>query len=122
MSQEITSSLSLSIANGNLSFSRSISNKIDMAGTHFGEVAQTIGTTEEALAINTDIATLGIALFRNLDATNYVTIGIVVSATYYPFARLKPGEAYPLRLEPGVAYYAKAHTASVVLEHAVAED
>ncbi len=63
-----------------------------------------------------DVSTLGVALFRNLDATNYVEVGIDVAAAFYPFVKLLPGEAWPMRMGT-LAPYAKANTAAVRLQY-----
>ena len=82
---------------------------------------QSIGTTEEALAVG-DVATLGYAFFRNVDATNFVTIGTYVSAVYYPAMKLKAGEAICVRLDSTKTYYAKADTAAVKLLYKIWND
>jgi hypothetical protein len=122
MAQEITINMTLTATKQFLSLSRIANVKIDMAGTHYGVCAQAIGTTQEALAINSDIATNGVTWLRNLDATNYIEVGVVVSATFYPLLKLKAGEAQVIRLATGVTAYAKANTATAILEHAVLED
>ena len=80
----------------------------------FAGGVQSIGTSEEAIAIG-DIATLGMAFFQNCDATNFVTVGTFVAATYYPAVKLKAGEVAALRLVSGLTYYAKADGAAVKL-------
>ena len=70
----------------------------------------------------TDLTTNGIALFWNRDPANFVTIGVKPAATYYPLLRLKFGEAFPVRLEPGVTPYAKADTDAVKLERIILDD
>lgn len=73
---------------------------------------QTIGTTHEAVAFG-DIAP-GLVFAQNLDATNYVELGVVVSATFYPLVKLSAGAKFPtlFQLASGVTLYAKANTAS----------
>lgn len=80
---------------------------------------QSIATTSTgtALAIAAGVAAAGgWAWFRNIDATNYVTIGVQVSGTYYPLVRLNAGEAAVFRLGV-ITPYAVANTAAVILEH-----
>src|SRR4051794_16391060 len=100
MASEISISSSLSVNKGSLQLSRSANFRADMPGTEFGQAGQIIGfSAHEALAINADIGTKGVAWFRNLDATNYVEIGVQDgSSNFIPFAKLKPGEGYPIRL------------------------
>lgn len=82
---------------------------------------QSIGTAAEALAVG-DVATLGVAFFRNCDATNFVTVGTYVAATYYPAIKLKAGEVAALRLVSGLTYYAQADTAAVKLLYKIWND
>ena len=81
---------------------------------------QEIGTTEEALGLG-DVTTPGIAVFENLDDTNYVEIGSYVGGTFYPFLKLKPGEKWIGRLAI-TAPYAKANTAAVELDYRIYDD
>jgi hypothetical protein len=71
----------------------------------------TVGTSEETLTV-TDIGTLGVAYFLNLDPTNYVQLGV---STGVYFCRLKPAASdmpAMFRLEPGVTIYGKANTSA----------
>jgi hypothetical protein len=123
MPNEITLTQTLLLKNGTLTWDPKLTTQnIDQAVPGVSDQTQTIPTSATAINVSTEIATLGVALIKNLDETNYIQIGLVVSATFYPFARIKPTEAYPLRLEPGVTYYGKAHTASVKLRFAVLND
>ena len=40
---------------------------------------------------------MGYAFFRNIDATNYVEIGVQISTVFYAFAKLKAGEVAVVR-------------------------
>ena len=64
------------------------------------------------------ITTPGFAVFQNLDLVNYVEIGIQVSAAFYPFLKLKPGEQGMLRLGTLVPY-ARADTLAVKLFYVI---
>ena len=67
------------------------------------------------------IATPGFAVFQNLDAANYVEIGIDVGATFYPFMKLKAGEQGMVRL--GIAApYAQSDTAPISLFYIIYDD
>lgn len=122
MAQEITSTVSLTATKGFLSVNRSTSNRIDMSGTsQYAGGAPSIPTTAGGTALVMDsVGTSGLSYFRNLDATNYVEIGVVVSGTFYPFVKLKAGEACVLRLGTN-APYARANTAAVVLDYTILE-
>jgi hypothetical protein len=113
MANEITVNVSLGVRNGNLSDSFSPGaltfTQAAIGGPYPGY--QTIGTTEETIP-TTEITTLGWAVFRNLDATNYIRIGF--STGVYGI-RLEPGEVACFRLNPGVTIYAIADTAACKL-------
>lgn len=123
MAAEGNASLSLSVTKGNFSDTRAINFQFDYNGTYLSSGVQNVGTTHELVAISSDVATLGACFFRNLSATNYVEIGIVVSSTFYPVLKLKPTEGQVVRL--AVAYnalYAKSNTAACDLEYRVYQD
>ena len=61
----------------------------------------------------------GCVQFENTDQTNYAELGLVVSATFYPFAILRPGvngqPGPPAQFDwsPSAALYWRANTAPV---------
>ena len=116
MANEVAVSISLTVNNGNMSFTKRDNYNADQsaAGGPSNGV-QEIGTSHELVSI-TDITNKGFTYFGNLDSTNYVEIGVDVSATFYPIAKLSPGESAIMRLSPSVAVYAQANTAAVRLE------
>lgn len=120
MANEINYFGSLSVSKGNLSFRIDGANATaDLAGVRVNRTVQNIGTTYEAIAVG-DLATVGFAFFKNLDATNYVEVGGENSATFVPVLRLLPGEtAGPVRLS--VAPHARANTAAVNLDVTICE-
>lgn len=124
MASEITLTGGVKMAKGSLAIERRInSQSVDMSGTAFYWNVQSIGLTDEAISIGADIATYGIAWFRNTDATNYVQIGVKSGSTFIPFMRLNAGEFAMLRLEPAVALYAAASaTSGVALEFLVVDN
>jgi hypothetical protein len=81
---------------------------------------QNIGTTHEALGLGS-LTTPGFAVFQNLDATNFIELGIDDTGTFEAFAKLKPGEIGMIRLTT-LAPYAKADTAAVDLFYLIYED
>jgi len=122
----ITFTCALTLANGDLDGltipARTF--KIDQATavpTHVGGT-QTIGfAAHEALDI-TGLTTLGVAYFRNRDASNFAEIGVDVAATFYPLVRLNPGEGWAFRLSQGITPYAQADTGAVVLQREILDD
>ena len=121
MANEISVNLILKAAKGYLSLDR----RCDFTPTLNGSTAsvnfQSIGTSNEQINIGSDVTTAGFFYFRNCDATNFVTIGVLHSAVFVPLIKLKPGEASVGRLATS-AVYALADTASVVLECTVLND
>ena len=115
MANEVTLNVSWRVAksnynSGSLRFPTTQMDQTTAGGG--GPGYQSIGTTYEAIAFG-DIAP-GLVAAYNLDATNYVELGIVQAATFYPLIKLFPGGDYPtiFHLAAGVTLYAKANTAS----------
>lgn len=93
----------------------------DQAGTHTQQTIQDVGfATHELVTLDPDLGTLGWIKLKNLDATNYIQLGIVVSAAFQPVARLVPGGiAGPFRAD--ATLYVKANTASCKMRVSAAE-
>lgn len=123
MSNEITVNGQMRALNGSLDVTKNWGAlRVDQAAAGYVGNVQEIGfATHEALAMG-DVSTAGYAQFRNLDATNYVEVGVDVAATFYPFLKLKPGEGSgPVRLGTS-APYAQADTGAVKLDYLILED
>lgn len=82
---------------------------------------QSVGTSYAALTTGS-VGTFGVAAFENIDDTNYIEIGLVVSGTFYPFLKLLPGERWLCRLSAGIGLYGKANTAAVKLQKTIYEN
>lgn len=123
MANEITSSVSVKVSKGSLVQSRaSGSLQATMSGTHVAAGAMDVPTTAGGTLVPLgSVGTPGVAFVRNVSAANFVTIGIVVSATFYPVIKLKPGEAWLFRFGTTTPY-ARADTATVILEYGIIED
>jgi len=117
MANEITYQLQTLLSNGGLTDSYATGSlTADQSSALLIRTVQAIGTSWEALILG-DVGTPGIAVFKNLDDTNFVEIGAGGAA----FGKLKPGEACVLRL--GVAApQAKADTAAVDLFYIIYDD
>ena len=116
MAGEINFSFTLRCQNGNYDYNRTVQNTIDQTTAAGGSPGyQNIGTSHELIGGLADMTNEGIAVVRNLDDTNFVEVGLDVSASFYPLVKILPGEAYVMRLSPGVAVYAQADTAAVNL-------
>lgn len=80
---------------------------------------QNIGTTYEALSLG-DVSSDGGAVYLlNRGTTNFVEIGLEVSAAFVAFVKLKPGEFAYIAGVSDKDLYARANTASVDLEYII---
>jgi hypothetical protein len=62
----------------------------------------------------TNLSTPALAIVRNLDDTNYVELGVVVSGTFYSLLEIQAGEFYPYRFGRNMTktiIYIRANTA-----------
>lgn len=90
--------------------------EIDVGSTLYLGVTQDIGTTYEALYV-TGLSTGGAAYFYNNDPTNYVDIGLEVSAAFQPLIRIPPQTFAFLPRLSTTALFARANTAAVNLSY-----
>jgi hypothetical protein len=121
MANEIKYSLSFAVNNSGFNFNFSEQNQpTQTAQGASGEVVS-VGTSAQTLP-TTGVATLGYALFKNIDATNYVQIGLQSGGVDYWFVRLKAGETAIVRLDQGLTLRAKANTAAVFVSYMVFDD
>lgn len=124
MANEITASLSFSVTNPSDGSGFASSNRLTR---QYNQNA--IGVNAEILAVPVtataysfaSITTNGFLLIQNLDTTNFVDYGLNASG-FLPFGRLKPGEFALLRLTPGIAFMAKADTATVNVSYQLFND
>jgi hypothetical protein len=69
-----------------------------------------------------DVVTNGVCWLQNTHATAYIDVGVRDGGgTFLPLIRLLAGEAWPIRVTPGVTPYAKASVASAVLKQPIME-
>lgn len=92
---------------------------IDVAGSEFVHHIQSIGTSEEAIYMGADIGTPGLAIFKNLDTTNYVSIRRATGEG--AFMRIYPGKYAIIPYLAATAPYAIADTAACRLEYLIVE-
>ena len=118
MAKEIKASVSLSVKTSiGTSSDVNGSKSIDMTGTHITHNIQDVGSGgPEALVEGADLGTPGVYYIKNLDAVNYVSIGL--SGQYS--IKLKPGEFCLFRA--AAAIYALANGATCKVEYMVLED
>lgn len=87
---------------------------ITVSGTARMSGRQTIGTTEEQLVLG-DVSSVGIVWIKNLDATNFLTVGTVTNQRGF---RINPGESFAFRAANN-AIFCAANTAAVDVSYHV---
>lgn len=121
MANEITSQVTLQVNKNGSNTTRASSKQSTMSGNPVAHAVKSVGfAAHEAVTLGS-VTSCGWSFLKNLDATNFVTIGIDVAATFYPVLKLKPGEAAVFRFGTN-APYAKADTAAVLLESWINQD
>ena len=122
MSNEIKLTISASITNGNLTDSFSPGQiSITQTTARIQKGTQSIPTTAAGTAITLGgVTTAGVCYFRNLDANNYIELGVQSGGVFYATVKLKPGETAAFR-HAGTPY-ARANTAAAVLQYGIYED
>jgi hypothetical protein len=95
---------------------------VTMTGDSWCAENQDIGFAAHEAIEKGDVGTPGQCYFRTHGPTNYVTLGIVVSGTYYPVIRMRADEDCRFRLDSSATLYAKADTASCEVEKVILED
>jgi hypothetical protein len=121
VSNEITIGYTFSVNNGGYSSQKSESLSVGQTTSGAEKSIISIGTSEGDLSFP-NIATLGFCRMKNLDATNFITIGPKSAGAMVGYQKIKAGEAAVLRLLPGITLRAKADTAAVKLEIEVLND
>lgn len=92
MANEIQLSVNLVASKGGASVSGSASQVSTMAGDQMLTNVQIIGTSSEAIILG-DSTTIGYVFFKNMDATNFVSISALATAVASTsFAKLLPGD------------------------------
>lgn len=93
---------------------------VTVTGTKFIMNQQSIGTSEEAIALG-EVTTGGYFFAVNRDATNFISLRSGTGATN--FAKLKPGECCGFRISSSAsAPYAIADTGACLLEYFLLSD
>jgi len=120
MANEISYQFQTVLNNGELSDSYSSGSlAADQSTAKVMRSGGSIGTVAAGDVLGgADLTELGLAVFKNLDDTNFVEVGVQVGGTFYGFAKLEPGEAGVVRLV-NTNIYARADTADVELFYIV---
>lgn len=118
MANELRVTMSIAFDKGGSSIHRSFSDSIDVDGNSFQHSVQTVATSEETLAIHSDIGTVGYVFIQNMDSSNFIQLGPATGRTDF---KLLAGEGMIFRLNSGTTIYMKADTSSVDVEYIVVE-
>lgn len=119
MAGEITVNTTLKVAKGSINFQQSTVQSVTLAaakpsGSGF---TQTIPTTAAGTAISLGgVAANGWGWIQNVDATNFIEIGVQVAGVFYPTLKLLAGESIAVRVSPDCVPYALANTGAVILQ------
>lgn len=103
MSREITVSAGLNVRNGNLNYPSSPRQFTADMSAIGGPTPGTIDVSTTGTDIDlSGLTTPGMCFIHNLDATNYVQLGVwnPDQSEFYPIMRIKAGEHYVIRLDP----------------------
>ena len=120
MADEVTIGTTFQYIKNGLTIPLSGTIQVDATGDGFVHNVQTVGfAAHEAMELN-DVGTAGYCYAKNIDATNFVQLGLDVGGTFYPFGKLLPGEIALVRVAG--TWYAKADTAAVKLAYFLAEN
>jgi hypothetical protein len=107
MANEISMQYSMQVAKGNLNDYKLFRYSANMAGTPKGPIPGALTVSVHGTdIIFSGLVQPGICRLTNIDATNFVTVGVfdkTASAAYpnghfLPLAEILPGESYPMRI------------------------
>lgn len=119
MANEIYASLSIKARKGGAETSFSGSYNLTMTGNEMIGATQLVGTTSELLTLGDISGAPGAIVIKNMDSTNFVTIGGDSSLTVFSL-KVMPGEFAFIRATSGTIYV-KADTAAVRIQKLATE-
>lgn len=117
MSAELSLTISASETKNGVTFSSDFTGSVDVSGNSPIFEVKSIATSDTTLDLGA-VGTLGFLIAKNLDATNYITLG--GDGTNY-FDKLKAGE-FMVKRWNGAAIHAKANTAACLLQYLLLPD
>lgn len=118
MANELQVAGAISFSQAGATLSKTFSNTyFTVSGTSGISNIISVGTSDESLALG-DISTIGWVYFKNLDPTNYISVGS--DGTLYPI-KLKAGEFALMRWN-AAAIHAKANTGACNFEYLLIPD
>lgn len=122
---EIVANLTLKVTKSSVVYlNESVANALTLnaAVPNVSQYTLTVTTNTAGTAfVLGNVLTNGVCWLQNCD-TNWVDIGVAPASTFYPLIRLKPGEAWPLRITPGITPYARSTVTNVVIKSIIIDD
>ena len=115
MANELSITAKLNFSKGGAKVTKAESVSIDVTGDAFSHEIQSIPTSNTALVEGAAVGTPGYYWIKNLDSTNYVTIGLTGSYAI----KLLAGEVALFRAAGAI--FALADTAACLVEYVVIE-
>ena len=115
MADEIAITVRLAFSKSGAKVSRTENINVDVTGDAFSHEIQSIPTSNTALTEGAAVGTPGYYLIKNLDATNYVTVGLTGSYAI----KLLAGEVCLFRAAGAI--YALANTDTCLVEFVLIE-
>ncbi len=115
MSGELSVRVSIAFNKGGAEVRRTEGISVDVTGDAYTKQTQSIPTSNTALDAGAAIGTQGYIFIKNLDSTNFVTVGITGSYSI----KLLAGEVALFRA--AAAIFVLADTASVDVEYVIIE-
>ena len=115
MANELKIGIVVSYSKSGAKYQRSEHLEVDVAGDSIGGQIQSIPASNTALVVPAAIGTVGWVWIKNLDATNYVTVGLTASYAI----KLLAGESTMFRSAGTI--FALANTAACLVEYMMFE-
>lgn len=124
MANELTLTFSLYFKKSDLEVRREVKgDKVTVSGDAYDARVLEIATGGTTITPASTIGTEGYCFVRNLDATNFLTLGdFEGGSTYGSLIKLKPGECAMFRLDATAVIRGVADTAACLLEIIIIED
>lgn len=115
MSQEITATFSLSVANGGVTGKQMLNIRADQTTKGYVVRSQTIPTSDTVITL-TGVTQARWVSIINRDSANFIDIGPTVAGAIAPMIRLKAGEGCTFPIKASTVLRGQADTAGVPIE------
>ena len=124
---EIVANLTLKVTKGGVIYvNEYVANTLTLNANapNVSRYTTTASTNATGTALDVSlVATNGVCWFQNCSTNLSVDVGVQdVNTNFLPLIRLKAGEAWAVRITPGITPYARAIGGSVVLKQPIIDD